>query len=169
MWAKLTATSTSPIPFGYGQENPMRQLIVNLPDAQMRALEKVARSKDMRPENLVSEQLASLTASPAGRVVISIKRYAKYSPSSKQHAYSASSLSKPRQPVIAYRVGTRLPVGDHIVDDVLQKSRAARLEQDAERNRRREVLRQTAGMWKDRRDSMKDGLQYQLEARAEWD
>jgi len=66
-------------------------------------------------------------------------------------------------------VGTRLPVGDHIVDDVLQKSRAARLEQDAERNRRREVLRQTAGMWKDRRDSMKDGLQYQLEARAEWD
>jgi hypothetical protein len=38
-----------------------------------------------------------------------------------------------------------------------------------DRARRLAILRQTAGMWKDRTDIPKDGLQYQLEARAEWD
>lgn len=40
---------------------------------------------------------------------------------------------------------------------------------DAEREQRRQVLRRVRGMWKERVDAPRDGLQYQLESRAEWD
>jgi hypothetical protein len=42
-------------------------------------------------------------------------------------------------------------------------------DEQAERQRRLRVLQGTFGMWKDRDDIPKDGLQYQLEARSEWD
>lgn len=37
------------------------------------------------------------------------------------------------------------------------------------RARRLELLKRTAGIWKDRADVPKDGLAYQQEERAEWD
>ncbi|NHZ33252.1 hypothetical protein [Massilia rubra] len=40
---------------------------------------------------------------------------------------------------------------------------------DDDRARRLEVLKGTFGMWKGRPDLPQDGLQYQLEMRAEWD
>lgn len=40
---------------------------------------------------------------------------------------------------------------------------------DDDRARRLEVLMGTFGMWKGREDLPQDGLQYQLEMRAEWD
>lgn len=40
---------------------------------------------------------------------------------------------------------------------------------DHDRARRLEVLMGTFGMWKGRQDLPQDGLEYQLEMRAEWD
>lgn len=39
----------------------------------------------------------------------------------------------------------------------------------ADRARRLQLLQRTAGIWKDRADVPKDGLDYQREERAEWD
>lgn len=41
-------------------------------------------------------------------------------------------------------------------------------QEDVQRARRLDILRRTAGMWKDRTDIPKDGTQFQLAARAEW-
>lgn len=45
----------------------------------------------------------------------------------------------------------------------------SRDQDDAAREQRRQVLRRVRGMWKERVDAPRDGLQYQLESRAEWD
>ncbi|WEF35074.1 hypothetical protein [Pseudoduganella chitinolytica] len=45
---------------------------------------------------------------------------------------------------------------------------AAATPDDDQRARRLAILRRTAGMWKDRADIAKDGVQFQLAARAEW-
>lgn len=45
---------------------------------------------------------------------------------------------------------------------------AAAAPDDDQRARRLAILRRTAGMWKDRADIAKDGMQFQLAARAEW-
>jgi len=158
----------------------MRQLIVNLSDAQMRALEEVAKSRDMRPENLVSEQLASITTRSHGPVGVSIKRYARFVQTRKDNAYSLNPLVPPgtqvRQPAVVYHVGIRNPAAVQMVGNVPATGQSPQLEPnsdralaDVERSRRREILKGTSGIWKDRRDTPKDGLQYQLEARAEWD
>ena len=48
-------------------------------------------------------------------------------------------------------------------------SKSAVQSPDVDRVRRLEVLMGTFGMWKGKGDMPQDGLQYQLEARAEWD
>lgn len=148
----------------------MRQLIVNVPDAQMRPLEEAARSKDMRPEALISEQLASLTSSVPGRVGVSIMRYARYALPARHGAYSMNPLpasgGEVQQTGVAYHVGIRHPGAKQIPQ---REPNADRTSADIERSRRREVLKRTSGIWKDRRDTPKDGVQYQQEARAEWD
>ncbi|MFB9241621.1 hypothetical protein IV454_18255 [Massilia antarctica] len=50
------------------------------------------------------------------------------------------------------------PGGPQAADDALQSERARRLA----------ALNAAFGMWKDRDDTPKDGLQYQIESRAEW-
>ncbi|MCY0914098.1 hypothetical protein [Massilia antarctica] len=50
------------------------------------------------------------------------------------------------------------PGGPEAADDALRSERARRLA----------ALNAAFGMWKDRDDTPKDGLQYQIESRAEW-
>lgn len=158
----------------------MRKLIVNLPDAQMRALEESAKSKDMRPEKLVSEQLASLVSGPHGQVRVYIKPYARYDVPAKHHAYLVNYLApysgEVRQAAVAYHVSIRHPSAVRMASAIPgakhtpeRETNADRASADAERSRRRDILKQTSGIWKDREDASEDGVQYQLKARAEWD
>lgn len=158
----------------------MRQLIVNVPDAQMLALEKAAKSKDIRPEDLIAEQLTHLVTSASGKRTTGLKRHAKYHPAAKVDVYTGQYPAPYRIELKQSRLSSRLASGHnktfrmikngaHFMLVSHQESQQERSQPDDERSRRRDILKQTAGIWKDRDDQPKDGLEYQMQARAEWD
>lgn len=135
----------------------MRQLIVELSDAQMRALETSARIKQTRPEALIAEQLRSLMPNIADMRKVSVKQYTRYRAS---RGYVAV-----REKQIPYRVIMHSTQPHNLPQEMSNPANDRR--NDLER--RKNVLQRTAGIWKNRQDTPKDGLQFQLEARSEWD
>lgn len=158
----------------------MRQLILHVPDAQMLALEEAAKNKDRRPEDLIAEGLTSLMTGTPDKRNTSLQRSATYLSTAKVEIVSTKSSALSRLALKRSRLTSKLPSvqtrsyrliknGASYMLVLPEIPTPARTPAADERSRRRDVLKQTAGIWKDRNDVPKDGLEYQGEARTEWD
>lgn len=134
----------------------MRQLILNIPDSDMRTLERVAKAKDIRPEQLITEQVIRIVRTD--RTLLGS--------TTKVHAMGVGKrnglLQHPR------------PTDDNPPVETHQATADMPENAEAERERRRAVLSRTAGLWKNhagaRADGVReDGVEYQVAARSEWD
>lgn len=152
----------------------MRQLILNIQDSDMRALKRVARDKETRPEQLVKDQLKVLVASDRR---VRIVRYVRLCLGSDNITKTAYALRLAPAVGMHYAIETEDTQTAHQLEHATSLHAAGRqpaqtTPTDAtakERARRHLLLSQTAGMWKKQKEPRADGVQYQAEARAEWD
>lgn len=132
----------------------MKQVIVEMADADMRTLKRVARHLSRGPAELLQEQVKSLVASKrissveAFKLIKRSRRLKAITPESPHLLKTSSALiSQPAD----------LPATPTFN------------EQDAARERRLQILRRTSGLMKNHPDFPQDGLQYQNSVRGEWE
>jgi hypothetical protein len=133
----------------------MKQVVVEMADADMRTLKRVARQLSRGPAELIEEQLKSIVAS---KRVGSIETLKFFKRSRRLKARTSDSL----------HLLNGLPV--MIVSKAADlAAEPANSEQEAARQRRLQILRSTSGLMKSDPDFPKDGLHYQSNVRAEWE
>lgn len=145
------------------------KLILEVPDGQRTGAG--SDPKDVVTMETVREQLASLLAPKRAPTIRNWR------------AIRNGSRSPLSRPMMASRVTRR--IGTVSVEGIpgtvevvlsnngkgllIEEYSPVRSAEQTERERKLSILRRTQGMWKERSDVPKDGLQYQIETRSEWD
>lgn len=130
----------------------MKQVIVEMADADMRTLKRVARQLSRGPAELLQEQVRSLVAS---KRVSSVEAFKMIRRSRRLKAKTTESLHL-------------LKTSSALISQPADLSATpASNEQDAARERRLQILRRTSGLMKNVPDFPQDGLQYQNSVRGE--
>ena len=169
----------------------MKRLIVEMPDAEMQALERLAKLRSRDPADLLKEQAATMLK------IHKVKSITSWDgPYTAGAEYSAKTYPR-RALVLAAAVNERARVVlstplecmyansyglashpkqvtkcEYVKRPSQARAPTAALQQetvDPDRERRLAVLRRSFGMTKNSPDFPRDGLQYQRKVRAEWE
>lgn len=159
----------------------MKQLIVEIADDDMRVLEKVAKHRARDPAELLREQVSIFVT--AQRTGSTGERLKSARPAvlaqAKRKARQLQALAEKRNDMTLDGISAVGQISNMLLEKLApettrrQDADAATTApvdgQNTARERRLQILRRTSGLMKNAPDFPKDGLQYQTEARAEWD